>query len=318
MLTYSNLVKKPKTFRTFTGLKVEEFDDLYTKIESKYSEHETKRLHRKDRKRALGAGRKFDLELIDRLLMLLVYYKLYTTYCLSGYLFNLDQSNVYRNVTYLVPLVKACIPLPEKVQKKTRQVVQRTIRKIGNMDELLKYFPEMKAFIDATEQEIPRPKNKRRRKSYYSGKKKRHTVKTQIMTNKKGVILHKTKHVHGRRHDYELFKRTPPPIPPKVEANVDKGYKGIENDFPHLKVKIPVKKKKGKELSKREKRYNKKLNRERVVVEHSIRKIKTFNIMSNEFRNRLESYDDVMSITSGLVNFGLMKQEGFNLMEFVG
>ena len=42
----------------------------------------------------------------------------------------------------------------------------------------------MKAFLDATEQEIPMPKNKRRRKSHYSGKKKRYTVKTQIITNK--------------------------------------------------------------------------------------------------------------------------------------
>ncbi len=310
MLTYSKLVKKPKTFRTFTGLKVEDFDDLYTKIESKYKEYEIKRLSRKDRKNAIGQGRKFNLELIDRLLMLLVYYKLYITYCISGYLFNLDQSNVYRNVKYLVPLVKLCIPLPEKMHKK--------IRRIGNMNELLKYFPEMKAFIDATEQKIPRPKNKKRRKNYYSGKKKKHTVKTQIMTNKRGIILHKTKHVHGKTHDYELFKKNPPPIPQNVEANMDKGYKGVEIDFPDLKVKLPVKKPRGKELSKKDRRYNKKLNRERVVVEHSIRRIKTFNIIREEFRNDLKSYDDVMSITSGLVNFGLMRQDGFDLTEFVG
>lgn len=54
------------------------------------------------------------------------------------------------------------------------------------MEELLKYFPELEAFLDTTEQEIPRPENRRRRKSYYSGKKKRHTVKTQIITNRNG------------------------------------------------------------------------------------------------------------------------------------
>lgn len=103
-------------------MKVEEFDDLYTKIESKYPEHEAKRLHRKDRIKAIGQGRKFKLELRDRLLMLLVYYKLYITYCLTGFLFNLDQSNVHRNIKYLVPLVKACIPLPEKLHKKIRRI----------------------------------------------------------------------------------------------------------------------------------------------------------------------------------------------------
>lgn len=327
MLTYSKLVKKPKTFRTFTGFEVEEFDNLYAKVESKYPEYEVKRLHRKDRKRAIGAGRNFNLELIDRLLMLLIYYRLYVTHCLSGFLFDLDQSNTWRNVKYLEPVVKACIPLPEKIHKK--------VRRIGDMDELLKYFPEMKAFIDATEQEIPRPKNKRRRKNYYSGKKKKHTVKTQIMVNKKGVILHKTRHVPGRRHDYDLFKEKPPPVPPEVEAGMDMGYKGVEKDFPSLKTKLPVKKKKGKKLSRAERRYNKKFSRERVIVEHSIARVKKFGIIGDEFRNRLQGYDDVFSIVSGLViwefpagilinekpkvshYFRLMHQEGFDLTAFI-
>ena len=310
MLRYTKLVKKPKIFRRFTGLEIEEFDDLYTKIKSRYAGHEAKRLYRKDRKRAIGAGRDFKLNIIDRLLMLLVYYRLYITYCLSGFLFDLDQSNVWRDIKYIESLVMACIPLPQKVH--------RTVRKIGDMDELLEYFPEMKAFIDATEQEIPRPKNKRRRKSYYSGKKKRHTVKTQIMVNKKGLILHKTRHVRGRKHDYELFKDTHPSVPPEVETDMDLGYQGVEKDFPSLKTKLPVKRKKGKELGKKDKRYNKKLSRERVIVEHSIGKMKKFNIMGNKFRNRLKGYDNMVSIVSGLVNFKLMYKEGYNLMGFVG
>ena len=58
-------------------------------------------------------------------------------------------------------------PLPKKVRNATKR--------IGDAEELLKYFPEMKAFLDAAEQEIPRPKNRRRRKSCCSGKKKRET-----------------------------------------------------------------------------------------------------------------------------------------------
>lgn len=298
MLNYEKLSKKSKMFRRFTGLNTEEFDDLYAEIESKYSEYENKRLGREERKRAIGAGRKFKLDLIDRLLMLLVYYRLYVTFCLTGFLFDLDQSNVHRDIKYLEPLVKACIPLPEKLYKKTKR--------IGKIDELLEFFPEMKCFIDATEQEIPRPKNKRRRKNYYSGKKKRHTVKTQIMVNKKGIILHKTKHRNGKQHDYDMFKKTgPPDIPPDVEVGVDRGYQGIKKDFPQMNVKIPVKKKKGVELSKKDKRYNKKLSKERVIVEHTIGKMKKFGIMGNTFRNRLKNYDTKVSIVSGLVNFSL-------------
>ena len=107
MLNYEKLSKKSKMFRRFTGLTIEELDDLYAEIESKYSEYENKRLGREERKRAIGAGRKFKLDLIDRLLMLLVYYRLYVTFCLTGFLFDLDQSNVHRDIKYLEPLVKA-------------------------------------------------------------------------------------------------------------------------------------------------------------------------------------------------------------------
>ena len=60
------------------------------RIASKYEEYERRRLSKR-RKRDIGAGRKFKLELKDRFLMLLVYYRLYITYTFSGFLFDLDQ-----------------------------------------------------------------------------------------------------------------------------------------------------------------------------------------------------------------------------------
>ncbi|MEM0466893.1 MAG: transposase family protein [Candidatus Thermoplasmatota archaeon] len=144
----------------------------------------------------------------------------------------------------------------------------------------------------------------KRRKNYYSGKKKKHTVKTQIMVNKKGLILHKTKHKNGKKHDYDLFKKTgPPPLPPKVELGVDLSYYGIETDYPLLNVNIPFKKPKKKELTKQEKQYNKKQRKARVIVEHTISRMKKFRIMAEEFRNRLTRYDRMTSIVCGLVNF---------------
>jgi len=49
-------------------------------------------------------------------------------------------------------------------------------------------FPGFKAFLDAAEQEIPRPGAKAKRRTHYSGKRKRHT-KTQITVNGDGLIL---------------------------------------------------------------------------------------------------------------------------------
>jgi len=309
MMSFSSLSKRPSIFRSFTGRTIDEFNALCETVEKNYGKFNKKRLSKRKRENEIGQGRKFKLELINRLLMLLVYYRLYTTYTLTGYLFNLDQSNVCRDIKMLELLVKKCVPLPEKIHRKTQR--------IKDLEELGKYYPELKAFIDATEQEIPRPKNKRRRKSYYSGKKKRHTVKTQILVNKKGLIIHKTGHDKGRKHDYDIFKKKRPKIPKDVKLGGDSGYQGIKDDFPEIKSIIPRKKQKGKERTKEDKKFNKKFSKERVIVENTIGKMKKFGIFGGEFRNRLDRYDTMTSIVSGLVNFRTMTNMGYDVNKFI-
>ena len=195
-MSYTRLSRKPLLFKSFTGLSISEFDVISREIESRYEEHERKRLSKRRRQRDVGAGRPFKLKVRERFLMLLVYYRLYITYTLSGFLFDLDQSNICRDMSIIEPLVKLYIPLPiKKLYKRTRR-----LRTIDEVEE--EYFPGFKAFIDSSEQEIPRPtKNKRRRKSYYSGKKKKHTIKTQYMVNGEGtILLHKTGHDRGRKN----------------------------------------------------------------------------------------------------------------------
>jgi hypothetical protein len=87
---------------SFTGLLIQEFDEIYKKeITKRYHKHEIKRLSDRkgrERERKFGAGRHFKLDVRDRFLMLLVYYRLYITYTLTGFLFDLDQSNVCRDI----------------------------------------------------------------------------------------------------------------------------------------------------------------------------------------------------------------------------
>ena len=234
MISYARLFKRPLLFRSFTGLTVSEFDSIYIEIESKYNEHERRRhlSNRKKRQRDVGAGRPFKLIVRERFLMLLIYYRLYITFTLSGFLFDLDQSNVCRDLSILEPLVKECIPLPKKLYKRTR-------RRARTIDEVEENFPGFKAFIDTTEQEIPRPtknKSKKMTTTFYSGKKKKHTVKTQYMVNNEGLILHKTGHKSGRKHDYDIYKHNRPITPVQVENVFDLGYFGVvQNDFPTVK-----------------------------------------------------------------------------------
>jgi hypothetical protein len=297
LLNYDKLSKKPLLFRSFTGLELSEFDSICKQVESKYPKYEIKRLSkRKDRKRNLGAGRHFKHTTRDRFVMLLVYYKLYITNALTGFLFDLDQSNVHRDIRYMEPIVSNCIPLPSKLYNITRRL--RTV------EEVELYFLGFKAFIDSTEQEIPRPIDKTRRKEYYSGKKKRHTVKTQLLVNKKGEILHKpNKHKKGRQHDYAVYKDDYPTTPKSVKNYYDLGYVGIEKDFPDVKAVLPVKKKRNTDLTEKEKMYNKRHRRQRVIVEHTICRIKKFGVMGNKYRNRLKRYDTMSDIVSGLVNY---------------
>lgn len=298
MLSYDRLSRKPLLFKSFTGLAVEEFDDIYGKgIAKRYGRHETQRLSkRKDkRERSIGAGRRFKLDVKDRFLMLLVYYRLYITYTLAGFLFGLDQSNVCRDIQKIEPLVRKCVPIPQKMHKITKR--------LRTPEEVERHFPGFLSFTDCTEQQIPRPESKTRRKAYYSGKRKRHTVKTQIVVNSQGLIIHKTGHKKGRRHDYDIYKKDHPLTPKKVVNVFDLGYLGVERDFPDLKSSMPNRKRRKQDLSQEEKECNQNHSRKRMVIEHTICRLKKYRIMGDTFRNRLRKYNRVSDIVSGLVNY---------------
>ena len=176
LLSYDRLSKKLLLFKSFTGISVQQFDDVYKEIESEYEKYEIKRLSSKRkyrRERAVGAGRHFKLDVKNRVIMVLVYYyRLYITYTLIEFLFGLNQSNVCRDIQKIEGLITCCLPILQKLYKVTS-------RRLKTKEEVVvgQYFPGFIAFVDVTEQYIPRSKNRLRRRIYYSGKKKKHTVK---------------------------------------------------------------------------------------------------------------------------------------------
>jgi len=229
---------------------------------------------------------------------------MYPLSTLLGYLFNVNQTSVLKSIKKLEPLVSEVLPLPKKQYDK--------IKRLQSVEEIETMLPGFKAFLDATEQEIPRPKAKHKRKTHYSGKKKRHTVKTQLTVNKEGLIIHKTRHVKGSMHDYALYKCSHPLLPSNVEVGLDLGYVGVKDDFPNLNCVLPIKKKnpgrgkvgvRAQELLDVQKANNRALAKERVVVEHTNSRVKKFRIFGSEFRSRLRRYDLVTDVVCGLVNF---------------
>ena len=82
---------------------------------------------------------------------------------------------------------------------------------------------------------------------------------------------------------------------------------GVKDDFPTVKYVLPFKKKRKSELSDEEKKYNRKHSKLRVIVEHTVSRIKKFGIMGTKFRNKLGRYDHASDIVSGLINFRIMR-----------
>ena len=129
------------------------------------------------------------------------------------------------------------------------------------------------------------------------------------MINHNGLIFHKTGYKKGRRHDYDIYKNNHPIIPKQVVTIADLGYQGMEKDYPDRLSVLPYKKRYQERLSKEEKEYNKSHSKRRIVIEHTICRLKKYRILADVFRNRLRKYDRISDIVSGLVNYRIMKQQ---------
>jgi hypothetical protein len=200
-------------------------------------------------------------------------------------------------------VVRECAPIPKKIHDQSKT--------LGMMEEVERYFPGFKAFVDSTEQEIPRWKDATKRKTHYSGKNRKNTVKTQLTVNGDDLIVHKAPHARGRRHYLSIYKGNHPSLPKEVEQDFDRGYDGVRNYFPGLKCALPFKKRakerrhrgeKAEEPLLEQKSFNKELSKAGVVVEYTISSVKKFNVFGQEFRNRLRHYEAMTDIFCGLVN----------------
>lgn len=153
--------------------------------------------------------------------------------------------------------------------------------------------------IDATETRIDRPK--KNQKEWYSGKKKQHTIKTQIEIGAETLLIYSARFAKGSTHDFKLLKKS------KVDFNkdntifVDKGYMGIVNI--HSNSIIPIKAKKNNKLSAEEKWYNNEISKIRIAIEHVNAFLKKFKIISTRFRNRRKNFKLFMTLICGIYNF---------------
>ena len=309
MLTYKKLQRKPKHFQSFTGITVAQFDEILKALRPVYGDYEQARLLRPDRKRKIGGGRKFSLSLEDRLLVTLMYFRLYTSYTLLGYLFDLDGSNVGRELNQrMLPALLSILPVPMQDELLSGHDEPPQLgggKRIKTLKKLMEAHPEIKeVWVDATEQPILRPSEKLARKQYYSGKQSEHTIKSQLLTTKK-LILHVSGNLPGSISDSSILAGSGimHSIPEDVQVNLDRGYEGAEKRYPNNTIYKPKRAQRNHPLTLFEKLYNHIINKTRILVEHVIGRLKKFRIMSDLYRNRRSAHAGYFAVVAGLINF---------------
>jgi hypothetical protein len=297
MITYEKLGKKPVAFRSMTGLTVKEFDLLYQDLIPANEAAEIRRLSRSDRQRTIGAGRKYALSFRERLLMAVIHLRLYPSSGALGFLFSVDKSTVSRNVRRIILLLEAlgCATFgwPKSGERRS-----------ASLDEIMGQCPDLLAIVDATEQRIERPQDQTAQKAHYSGKKKAHTRKTQIVVNEQGYIRHVSDSVPGSKHDRKLLQETDvyDQLPPNVPMMGDSGYQGAQKDRPDVHFELPNKGSRWHPLTAEEKAYNRVFSRIRIIVENALARVKIFRILADRYRHCLDSYNATFVAVAGLVN----------------
>jgi len=269
-LKYKKLLRYPRSIRRLLGIEINQLESIVKQLTPVWEKHL--------RSSYLRFGRPYKHELGSMVILLLIYYRSYITQEFLGYLFDLDNSNVCRIIRKLEPLLARLLAIPK------RRVLSKE-----SVEQLL---------IDVTEQPIERPKQGQR--VYYSGKKKQHTLKTELRIDSQGTIVSLSKSYPGSKHDFAIFKEEPPP-PPSIPLLADSGYQGVQHL--HVSAKLPHKARKGRPLNGSQKAYNRLLASQRIQIEHKIRSIKVFKIIGNRFRNKRKRYELNFKLVAGLVNW---------------
>lgn len=297
-MDYIYLLNHKELFPYIIGITHRQFEQILCKFSPALRKAEHEKAYSKKRLRIPGGGRKAALR-TDRqkLFFILFYYKTYPTFRFAQCLFHFDKRHIQLWQRFLGKVLFESLGYELKLP---------TIR-VKCFSQWIEVCPELKEHIvDATERQIRRPKNKDKQEHYYSGKKKRHTVKNQIYVSPKTKRILAVSSLHeGKLHDEKLLEKDPLlyRMPPKSLGMGDSGYQGAENIHPWLKFIHPQKKPQGKELTDGEKENNRKISQIRVIVEHPFSYLKHFNILSQVFRGRIERAQEPFVNLACIYNF---------------
>jgi hypothetical protein len=304
IISYAELKKKPRILKGFAGVTAQEFEELEATAEPLWQEQEFKRLDRPDRKRAIGGGQRKTLPFREQLLMTLVWLRLYLVLEALGYLFGVDKSTASRYTHSVLAVLgqvgEATLGWPEPPKRGHGKQLEQVWRE----------QPDLFAYVDATEQRIRRSSNDEQQKEDYSGKKKQHTRKTQLIVNEDGIVRDLSGSTSGSKHDRKQFSGSgaAAKIPKETTVGGDCGYQGIQDDLPDHSVITPFKKSKLHPLTDEQKLLNQEFARGRIIVENTICQFKHFRVLADRFRHDVDKYDHAFRSVLAIVNPRIKKR----------
>jgi len=298
ILRYQRLSRHWRVFQSMTGLPLALFADVWTDVQPQLLAARQQRLQRPGRKRALGAGHPFELDLRDQLLLTIVWLRQYPTHETLAYLFGISDSTVSRIIERVLPILEAAgrdtMRLPDPGKKRRR-----------TLDALLQDTPDLLVIIDTFEQRVQRPRTHAAADQLYSGKKKQHTLKSQVAVDETtGQIVDIAESVAGPTADITLLEqsRLLERLPAGVGAGGDLAYVGLAARHPQGLGATPRRKPRGKPRPSNDVAYNQAFARRRVVVEHTIRRIRCYQALTQTDRQHRRHHTTRVRAVAGLVN----------------
>ncbi len=210
---------------------------------------------------------------------------------MQGTLFGLSQSKANIWIHFLSPILKSALATQGEVPARSMEELK--------MEENPQVF-----LHDGTERPIQRPKEEEKQKEFYSGKKKGHTVKNNVLADQDCKVIYLTDTVSGKKHDKKLADESHYQLPEGSVLLQDTGFQGFSLE--EVRIIQPKKKPKGKELTEEEKENNREISSLRIRIEHVISGVKRCRIVKDKFRNYKKGFKDlVMEIACALHNFRL-------------
>jgi hypothetical protein len=297
ILRYRQLSLHPNLFLKLTGLRLCEFQSLLKEVQPLLQAQRLARLNRPERKRAIGGGDKASLDERDQILLAIVWLRIYPTNELLGYLFGVSDATVSRLIQRLIPL------LAKSGNDKMKRADPGRKHRLA-LPELLKELPELALIVDSFEQKVQRPQTRSEADTYYSGKKKQHTLKNQITIEAKtGRVVHVSQSVVGPTADFNLLEQSGllENLPAQIGVMGDLGYVGLATRLPG-QGSTPRRKPRAKERPLEDVAYNTAYAKVRIEVEHTIGRVRTYQALAQTDRHHRKLHTERVQAVSGLVN----------------